>query len=665
MLVAVGVGAAFANLKTCYRYIIDRHRGDLVAKNGRKHHIRAGAVVIHRGLVTIGHRTMPDDRAGHAVGAQLPLGHQFDVFIKNRKRRIGGHDTIIAHPAGEVVVVLGRHVAGHGNGCTRGIVERREIALRLASSKIINDRVACNRPARRGSDHGLIQHHLCRMHVPVRVGRNLGTRTANSAGHNGDLDDQLLALCTVYIVCRVIVAGHANGFAFNSDIYARSRSGILPAVPVPICGIDLNVTARGVSEGEIIGKRIDHRGRCVQLRIRRRGNVLTDRRKDVVQISGIGSGLVIPLVASFSKIHFEFSLCSSLRIVGRGRVHIFYDVITWICKHADRVDRSAAILHAFRRVDDVCCHVLVEAILVVWLAVGKHDNDLGVLQRWRCQFSSCQFHAVVGRRCAACPQAVNGSFKRFRLSHRCQSHNDLGIIILIVIVEIIADSIVFSSGKLHNGNSAFRRVFRNAINEAVDGILERVQLALPRRLLLDVELRTVGTPGILPGRVGIAGFMPIPINAAIRPSITYAAPGYFDMVRSPIIVCVNNIIGIILVQVRRINFRIRCAILRERIRHRAGNIQHEGNVERLRFYLRGRFAGRPCFHGDGIGPISIGSGILIKLHSGVLRRQGADGQQTERHHARHQHCHQSPFHSNPLLASKFIHPAGGEAPAMR
>ena len=339
--------------------------------------------MLHGGLVTIGHRSILVDRTGHAVGAQLPLGHQRDVIIKNLKRRI--HDTIISHPAGEVVVVLGRHVAGHGNGCARRIVEHREIALRLASSKIINDRVACNRPARRGSDHVLIQHHLCRRHVPVRVGRNLGTHTANSAGHNGDLDDQLLALCTVYIVCRVIVAGHADLFASHSDGNAfrniRFFGCPLGTVIHVVHGIDLNVTARGVSEGEILGKRIDHRGRRVQRRIRRRGNLLTDRRKDVVQISGIGCGLVISLVASFSQIHIKFARRSSLRIVGRGRVHILFDVITWICKHADRVDRSAASLHAPRRVDDTCCHSLVEAIIVVWLAVGKHDNDLGVLQR--------------------------------------------------------------------------------------------------------------------------------------------------------------------------------------------------------------------------------------------------------------------------------------------
>ena len=283
--------------------------------------------MIH-GLVIIGHRTILVDRTGHAVGAQLPLGHQRDVIIKNLKRHIGGHDSIISHPAGEFVVVLGRHVAGHGNDCARRIVELREIAWRLAAIEIINDRVACNRLARRGSDHGLIQHHLCRRHVPVRVGRNLGTRTANSAGHNGDLDDQLLALCTVYIVCRVIVAGHADGFAFNADIYARSRSGILPAVPVPICGIGLNVTARGVSEGEILGKRIDHRSRRVQRRIRRRGNVLIDRFKDVVQLSGIGSGLVIPLVASLTPSHIKIIRRSSLRIVGRGRVHIVNDFFT-------------------------------------------------------------------------------------------------------------------------------------------------------------------------------------------------------------------------------------------------------------------------------------------------------------------------------------------------
>ena len=208
-------------------------------------------------------------------------------------------------------------------------------------------------------------------------------------------------------------------------------------------------------------------------------------------------------------------------------------------------------------------------------------------------------------------------------------------------IHIVSDLVRHLPGKLHNGNIAFRRVCRNAINEAVDGNLERVQLALPRRLLLDVELRTAGILGILLGRVASAAIMPKQIKAAIRPSITCAAPGYLVVI-SPIIACVN-IIDIIFVQLRLINFRIRYAILRERIRHRAGNIQHEGDVERLRFFLRGRFTGRPCFHGDGIGPISIGSGILGKLHSGVCR-QGADGQQTERHHARHQHCHQSPFH---------------------
>ena len=572
--VAVGVSAAFANHKTCYRYIIDRHRGDLVAGIGRKHHISAGLVVLHRGLVTIGHRTMPDDRTGHAVGAQLPLGHQRDAFIKNLKRRI--HDTIISHPAGEVVVVLGRHVAGHGNGCTRGIVEPREIALRLASSKIINDRVACNRPARRGSDHVLIQHHLCRRHVPVRVGRNLGTHTANSAGHNGDLDDQLLALCTVYIVFRVIVAGHANGFAFNAGRHIiRSLHCLVPAVPVPICGIDFNGTHRvRISEGEILGKRIDHRGRIIQRRIRRRGNVLTDRRKDAVQLLGTGRGLVILAGIAAASCHIPavykppqpicFNLCFSIRVVGRGGAHVCVDILT-VCtiEHADRIDRSVASLHAFCRVNDLYCNTIVKSAIVVGLAVREHDNDLRV--RGRLERRICQLHAVVGRRCAACPQAVNGSFKRFCLSHRSQSHNDLSMVIAIstLLIRIVSNLVRHLSGKLHNGNIAFRRVFRNAFNEAVDGGFQRIDLFL------------------------------------VRPC--------------------------------------------KRIVHRAGNVQHEGDVERLRFFLRGRFAGRPCFHGDGIGPIFIDSGILGKHHSGV-RRQGADGQQTERHHARHQHCHQSPFH---------------------
>ena len=387
--VAVGVSAVFANHKICFRYIIDRHRGDLVAGIGRKHHISAGLVVLHRGLVIIGHRTILVDRTGHAVGAQLPLSHQRDVITKNLKRHIGGHDSIISHPAGEVVVVLGRHVAGHGNDCARRIVELREIAWRLAAIEIINDRVACNRLARRGSDHGLIQHHLCRRHVPVRVGRNLGTRTANSAGHNGDLDDQLLALCTVYIVCRVIVAGHADLFVSHSDVNAfrniRFFGCPLGTVIHVVHGIDLNVTARGVSEGKILGKRIDHRGRIIQRRIRRRGNFLTDRRKDVVQISGIGSGLVI--LAGIAAAVFYIpcpkppDLCASIRVVGRGGAHVCVDIIALICKHADRVDRSAASLQFPCLVDDIACHVLVEAILVIWLAVGKHDNDLGVPRR--------------------------------------------------------------------------------------------------------------------------------------------------------------------------------------------------------------------------------------------------------------------------------------------
>ena len=210
-----------------------------------------------------------------------------------------------------------------------------------------------------------------------------GTPCSGRIGHNGDLDDQLLALCFVYIVFRVIVAGHADGFAINAGRHiSRSLHRPVPAAPVPICGIELNGIHRvRIIEGEILGKRIDHRGRIIQRRIRRRGNVINDRLKDVVQLSGIGSGLVIPLVASFAPSHIKFALRSSLRIVGRGRVHIVNDFFTWICKHADRVDRSAVILHAPRRVDDICCHFLVEAILVIWLAVGKHDNDLGVPRR--------------------------------------------------------------------------------------------------------------------------------------------------------------------------------------------------------------------------------------------------------------------------------------------
>ena len=395
MLVAVGVSAIRVR-REGYPCAIDRHRGDLVAGIGRKHHISAGLVVLHRGLVIIGHRTILVDRTGHAVGAQLPLGHQHDVITKNLKRHIGGHDSIISHPAGEFVVVLGRHVADHGNDCARRIVELREILLRLAAIEIINDRVACNRLARRRSDHGLIQHHLCRRHVPVRVGRNLGTRTANSAGHNGDLDDQLLALCTVYIVCRVIVAGHADLFVSHSDVNAfrniRFFGCPLGTVIHVVHGIDFNGSrrVRRISEGEILGKRIDHRGRRVQLRIRRRGNVLTDRRKDVVQFSGTGRGLVILAGIAVAVCHIPadykpqpcFNLCFSIRVVGRGGAHVCVDILI-VCtiEHADRVDRSAASLHAPRRVDDLCCNSIVKVSFMSRHAVGKHDNDLGVPRR--------------------------------------------------------------------------------------------------------------------------------------------------------------------------------------------------------------------------------------------------------------------------------------------
>ena len=396
MLVAVGVSAIRVR-REGYPCAIDRHRGDLVARIGRKHHILAGPAVIH-GLVIIVHRTILVDRTGHAVGAQLPLGHQRDVIIKNLKRHIGGHDNIISHPAGEVVVVLGRHVAGHGNDCARRIVELREIAWRLAAIEIINDRVACNRLARRGSDHGLIQHHLCRRHVPVRVGRNLGTRTANSAGHNGDLDDQLLALCTVYIVCRVIVAGHADLFVSHSDVNAfrniRFFGCPLGTVIHVVHGIDFNGSrrVRRISEGEILGKRIDHRGRRVQLRIRRRGNVLTDRRKDVVQLLGTGRGLVILAVIAVAVCHIpavyipqqpiSCNHCASSRVVGRGGTHVCVDILI-VCtiEHADRIDRSVASLHAFCRVDDLCCNTIVKSAIVVGLAVREHDNDFRVPRR--------------------------------------------------------------------------------------------------------------------------------------------------------------------------------------------------------------------------------------------------------------------------------------------
>ena len=318
-----------------------------------------------------------------------------------------------------------RHIIGHGqNGRSFGLiqppaVEGIGIAVLLTIRRLLEDRglltadiilgiliggivrsitvdliphlISCN-AYRRGCllfDHLLTEHDgRIALIGGVFFG---GTPRSGRIGHNGDLDDQLLSLCTVYIVFRVIVAGHADGFAINAGLHiSRSLHRPVPVAPVPICGIDLNVTARGVSEGEILGKRIDHRGRRVQLRIRRRGNVLTDRRKDVVQFSGTGRGLVILAGIAVAVCHIPadykpqpcFNLCFSIRVVGRGGAHVCVDILI-VCtiEHADRVDRSAASLHAPRRVDDLCCNSIVKVSFMSRHAVGKHDNDLGVPRR--------------------------------------------------------------------------------------------------------------------------------------------------------------------------------------------------------------------------------------------------------------------------------------------
>ena len=482
-----------------------------------------------------------------------PLGNQRNILVEHDELAAGG--SIAAVPAGEIVALLRRDLVRHADLRILGVIQRREVALLFAAGKIIRYRVALDRGARRRRDLFAVQHHLRRIvRAAVGIGRDILRLTAGAAGHDRDLDDQLLALTVVHVIGRIVVAGHADRLAVNADLYGFRRFHSLgPAVRSLIRGVDLDGRRVVRIQREIVGDRIDHGGLIVQVCVRSRRDLLADLLEDIVQVAGAGSSLVIAALVRTAVAYPPFiqhnmvnNFRSSLRIVGGGRAHIAVVLGVCLFEHTDRVDRGARRLQRPCLVDDTRGDLIIKAAEVIRLTVREHDNDLRVL-RGR-QRGLRLFHAVVRRRSASRSQAADSRLQRvFAGLDGCQLLYDLGVIVGVspIPIRIVADRIRLVSGKLHDGNVALGRALRNSVDEAVDRGFQRIQLLLPLR----------PTPEI--------------------------------------------------------------------IIHRAGNIQHEGDVQGLLCRGRGRFSGRIGFHRDGIGAIIVGHGRLCKRNSRIICRERA------------------------------------------
>ena len=513
-----------------------------------------------------------------------PLGNQRNILVEHDELAAGG--SIAAVPAGEIVALLRRDLVRHADLRILGVIQHREVALLFAAGKIIRYRVALDRGARRRRDLFAVQHHLRRIvRAAVGIGRDILRLAAGAAGHDRDLDDQLLALTVVHVIGRIVVAGHADRLAVNADLYGFRRFHSLgPAVRSLICGVDLDGRRVVRIQREIVGDRIDHGGLIVQVCVRSRRDLLADLLEDIVQVAGAGSSLVIAALVRAAVVYPPFirkhkmvnNFRSSIRIVGGGRAHIAVGRVVSSFKHTDRIDRGARRLQRLCLIDDTRGDLIIKAIVMIRLTVGEHDNDLRVL-RGR-QRGLRLFHAVVRRRSASRSQAADSRLQ-FVLAglDGCQLLYDLGVIVGVspILIRIVADRIRLVSGKLHDGNVALGRALRNSVDEAVDRGFQRIQLLLPLR----------STPEI--------------------------------------------------------------------IIHRAGNIQHEGDVQGLLCRGRGRFSGRIGFHRDGIGAIIVGHGRLCKRNSRIICRERAYRQQAERHDERHQNCHKSSFHAILSLHHQF------------
>ena len=513
-----------------------------------------------------------------------PLGNQRNILVEHDELAAGG--SIAAVPAGEIVALLRRDLVRHADLRILGVIQRREVALLFAAGKIIRYRVALDRGARRRRDLFAVQHHLRRIvRAAVGIGRDILRLAAGAAGHDRDLDDQLLALTVVHVIGRIVVAGHADRLAVNADLYGFRRFHRLgPAVRSLIRGVDLDGRRVVRIQREIVGDRIDHGGLIVQVCVRSRRDLLADLLEDIVQVAGAGSSLVIAALVRTAVVYPPFirkykmvnNFRSSLRIVGGGRAHIAVGRVVSSFKHTDRIDRGARRLQRPCLIDDTRGDLIIKVIAMIRRTVGEHNNDLRVLRGRQRGFRL--FHAVVRRRSASRLQAADSRLQ-FVLAglDGCQLLYDLGVIVGVspIPIRIVADRIRLVSGKLHDGNVALGRALRNSVDEAVDRGFQRIQLLLPLR----------STPEI--------------------------------------------------------------------IIHRAGNIQHEGNVQGLLRRGRGRFPGRIGFHRDGIGAIIVGHGRLCKRNSRIIFRERAYRQQAERHDERHQNCHKSSFHAILSLHHQF------------
>ena len=388
-----------------------------------------------------------------------PLGNQRNILVEHDELAAGG--SIAAVPAGEIVALLRRDLVRHADLRILGVIQRREVALLFAAGKIIRYRVALDRGARRRRDLFAVQHHLRRIvRAAVGIGRDILRLTAGAAGHDRDLDDQLLALTVVHVIGRIVVAGHADRLAVNADLYGFRRFHSLgPAVRSLIRGVDLDGRRVVRIQREIVGDRIDHGGLIVQVCVRSRRDLLADLLEDIVQVAGAGSSLVIAALVRAAVVYPPFirkdkmvnNFRSSLRIVRGGRAHIAVVLGVRLFEHTDRIDRGPRRLQRPCLVDDTRGDLIIKAAEVIRLTVGEHNNDLRVLRGRQRGFRL--FHAVVRRRSASRSQAADSrlQFVLAGLDGR-QLLYDLGVIVGVspILIPIIANLIRLVSGKLHD-----------------------------------------------------------------------------------------------------------------------------------------------------------------------------------------------------------------------
>ena len=262
---------------------------------------------------------------------------------------------------------------------------------------------------------------------------------------------------------------------------------------------------------------------------------------------------------------------------------------------ADRIHENVLALEAFSGRDGIACHAIgpFGTGCARGFAVGEENHyflrvvaraaEAGLLAT--VENALCMFQAVIGLGSAARVKHIDLRFKRYYIRREVGHH--LAVVgackRIAVPIAVISDFVGIGSCEFHKGNAMLGIggcalvCFVGGIDEAVHGGFQRVEA----RVYDFVEL------GVPP--VGRARFGSDALPRGTKETAFFIAP------RTPVVVVDNLVIGSPLVEiidlarieVVRIHLIVLNRIAVHLTIHRAGNVQHKHDVQRLAGYGKG------------------------------------------------------------------------------